>query len=252
MRTFLLLLVLVSITSTSRSQGFLDKFNKSLAKLDSTVKKTKHNVKKSDSLMTNTKNNKDSILGLTAHATTTAAAPIITNGAAAGGGGGTTGVAGSGGATGSGGGIPLQPGVQQTGGASSASVKNIDNGLDFQFDGCTGDPGGQTVTIYFTFSNPRKVHQRLVLGNNAQSFDGEGNHHTIKAASLSGNSAPWYGVELPTGLISKGSITFSNVLPTQATLALVNIPTANANWDGGGDRKAGTIDLRNVVINWSK
>jgi hypothetical protein len=247
MRTFLLLLVLVSISSVSRSQGFLDKFNKSLAKLDSTVKRTKHSVKKSDSLMTSTKNNKDTILGTTAHATTTAATPIIGGGAPASSG---SGVAGS--PAGSGGGIPVQYGTPQTAGSSSANVKNIDNGLDFQFDGCSGDPGGQTVTIYFTFSNPRKVHQRLVLGNNAQSFDGEGNHHSIKAASLSGNSAPWYGVELPTGLISKGSITFSNVLPTQNILALVNIPTANANWDGGGDRKAGTIDLRNVVINWNK
>ncbi len=132
-------------------------------------------------------------------------------------------------------------------------VSNIDNGLDFSITGCTGDAAGQTVTITFVFANPRKVHQRLIIGA-SNAFDNGGTEHRVQSITLGQNPAHPAGqqVELPTGLSVSGSYTYSNVLPNVSQLSLVSIPEYSSNWNGGGDGKRGNIELRNVPIVWNK
>lgn len=132
-------------------------------------------------------------------------------------------------------------------------VSNIDNGIDFSLTGCTGDAAGQTVTITFVFANPRKVHQRLIIGA-SNAFDNGGTEHRVESITLGQNPAHPSGqqVELPTGLSVSGSYTYSNVLPNVTQLSLVSIAEYSSNWNGGGDGKRGNIELRNIPIIWNK
>jgi outer membrane protein OmpA-like peptidoglycan-associated protein len=136
-------------------------------------------------------------------------------------------------------------------------VKNIDDGIDFSFNGCTGNSKNQTVTIYFTFSNPRKVNQKLgVYGsgynsNLTKAIDDNGNQIASQSVSLA-NATNNFATEteLVYGTKIDGSITFINVLPTVSKLSLVNMNTATCNWDGGADRKGGVIEIKSVAIKW--
>jgi outer membrane protein OmpA-like peptidoglycan-associated protein len=135
-------------------------------------------------------------------------------------------------------------------------VKNIDNGLDFFFSGCKGDSKKQTVTVYFAFSNPRKVNQKIqVFGSdynsNTKSIDENGNQIRSKSVSLANVTGNFnIETELIYGSKIDGSITFINVLPTMTKLSLVNINTSSSNWDGDGDRKNGIIEIKNISIKW--
>ena len=139
------------------------------------------------------------------------------------------------------------------------SVKGIDNGLDFAVTGCSGDAAAQKVTVYFTFANPRKVHQsvRVGGGGSTKAVDDEGNSISatlVSLANVNGNADGWSGgaiTELISGGKIKGSVTFINVLPNKNTLPLINIYAENHNWEGGADAKQGIIEINNLPINWN-
>lgn len=139
-------------------------------------------------------------------------------------------------------------------------VKNIDNGISFTVTGCTGNPHEQTVTLYFTFSNPNKVHQLITLrfrkyGNYTNALDRESNAYTAGEIILGGESnsdAYRQSVkQLPTGNILKGAITFTNILPSVTQFSLINILTESCNSSGGGDKKEGWIEVQNVPVTWA-
>lgn len=134
-------------------------------------------------------------------------------------------------------------------------VTNINSGLDFTITGCTGDVNSQTVTVYFNFSNPRKAHQRIGVYNDmerhSKAFDPDGNQFPCKSFTLGNESNYDAETELPTGLRIKGMAIFSNVISTSTKLAIIDIATINSNWDGGGDRHEGTIEIKNVPITWT-
>ncbi|MFI5139724.1 MAG: OmpA family protein [Sphingobacteriales bacterium] len=144
---------------------------------------------------------------------------------------------------------------QRVGQSAENIVTNINSGLDFTVTGCTGDVNSQTVTVYFSFSNPRKAHQRIGVFNDMQrhskAFDTDGNQFPCKNFTLGNESNYDIETELPTGLRVKGTATFSNVLSTSTKLAVIEIATINSNWDGGGDRREGTIEIKNVPIIWN-
>ncbi|GAA4322803.1 hypothetical protein GCM10023149_23360 [Mucilaginibacter gynuensis] len=140
------------------------------------------------------------------------------------------------------------------------SIKNIDNGIDFTVTGCIGNSHNQTVTLYFSFSNPNKVHQLIKMGFHSYSLktnalDNESNTFDASLITLAGenntNNYRTLSKQLPTGNSMKGSVTFSNILSSVQQFTLVNLLTETSNWSGGGDKKGGLIEVRNVPITWS-
>ena len=138
-------------------------------------------------------------------------------------------------------------------------VKNIDNGLNFTVTSCTGNAQDQTVTLYFTFSNPGKPHQLITLsfrkfGTLTNALDAESKEYAAGQITLGGESnSNTYRTsvkQLPTGNILKGAITFINVLPAVHQFSLVNIITESCNAAGGSDKKLGLIEIQNVPVSW--
>ena len=144
-------------------------------------------------------------------------------------------------------------------GGGNLAIKNIDNGIGFTVTGCVGNSHDQTVTVYFTFSNPAKVHQMISLAFKSynvktNALDNESNTFDANLISLAGdNTTSVYGTfskQLPTGNSMKGAVTFGNVLTSVKQFSLVNIIAASCNWNGGGDKKSGLIEIKNVPIVW--
>jgi hypothetical protein len=128
---------------------------------------------------------------------------------------------------------------------------NSSDQLDFVATGCTGNTGAQTVTLYFTIANPVKVNQTIFIGTGpgCKAFDEEGDLSKPKACTLAnGDGTKW--TELPTGLTMKGSLTFSNILPKETQLAIVQFNIFTKNSDGGGDQQMKAIYMKNVSIIW--
>lgn len=141
-------------------------------------------------------------------------------------------------------------------GTTGGSVKTIDNGIDFAVAGCMGDRAAQTVTVSFTFSNPRKVHQAIWVGaygyskNQPDAFDQNGNKFSFGSVTLAQTTNKLVTTELPTNVTMSGNITFTNVLPSTTKFNLINIPAGSSNWTGGGDKKEGVIEVSGININW--
>jgi outer membrane protein OmpA-like peptidoglycan-associated protein len=136
-------------------------------------------------------------------------------------------------------------------------IKNLNNGIDFEVTDCKGDSKAQTVALFFTFSNPRKTNQKISVQNGfysnpAMAFDDAGNQYPFKGVSLAGvNANNQIEKELVTNLTLKGSITYSNVLPTVDGFAMVKIPVVSSNWDGGENMVNGMIEVTNIAIHWN-
>jgi hypothetical protein len=135
-------------------------------------------------------------------------------------------------------------------------IKNVDNGIDFFITDCIGDQANQTVTIYFTFANPRKPHQNITIDNGIYlaapfAFAKTGDQFRCSSVTLAGEKNR-YEVkrELPTNLRINGSVTFSNVLPQTESLELAKINVVTSDYDGEGNQKKGSIEIRNLKINW--
>jgi len=128
---------------------------------------------------------------------------------------------------------------------------NSTDAVAIQLDACTGNAAAQTVTIFFTIANPASVNQAIAigLGQYAKAIDPDGNLSRARECHLAdGNGAGW--TELPTGLKMKGSITFTNILPKQAQLALMEFNIFSHNADGGRDPKVKNISAKNLAITW--
>lgn len=155
---------------------------------------------------------------------------------------------------------PIAGGTSPIGATGNMAIKNIDNGIAFTVTACVGDPQDQTVTVYFTFSNPAKVHQLISLAFKSynvktNALDNDSNTFDASLLSLAGdNTTNVYGSfakQLPTGNSMKGAVTFGNVLPSVRQFSLINIIAGSCNWNGGGDKKTGIIEIRNVPILWN-
>lgn len=146
---------------------------------------------------------------------------------------------------------------------SGPSIKNLDNGIGFTIVECTGDKGAQRVTVSFKFTNPDKPNQKISIADPVRNLyptaiDEDGNNYTCSRITLGALAATnretlWpmrAGIDLPTGIALKGSVSFTNIPPGVHTLAYVKIYEKSSNAEGGGDVNTGNIELRNIAINW--
>lgn len=136
-----------------------------------------------------------------------------------------------------------------------------DSDIDFTVTGCVGDKNAQTVTVYFTFLNTRKAHQEIWIASHlfkdyrktATAFDTDGNQYNFGGGTLGSSKASKNisaKTQLATGVSLKGSIKYTNILPSVNKLSLVNIPSGTSNWDGGKDKKEAIIEVKDLDINW--
>lgn len=138
------------------------------------------------------------------------------------------------------------------------SLKKMNNGLDFTFLKCEGDINTQTTTVFFTINNVNKANIKIKIdpwrSQKAMLIDNKGYNFTFHKASLGNNSNN--GVvecDLPTGVLTKGSITFRNMMPSSSSIALIDIPLAwkyvtEYNYFDVDEEK---VELRNIKINWA-
>jgi hypothetical protein len=143
---------------------------------------------------------------------------------------------------------------------TSSNVPIVNNGtpttttdpLSFEIDGCVGNQAAQTVTVFFTVGNPAAVNQIIFvgLGPACKVIDPDGNLCKPKNATLAdGDGTKW--TELPYGLKMKGTVTFFNVLPKNAQLALLQFNVFTRNADGADAQvKAKNVVVRNLAVTW--
>jgi hypothetical protein len=145
---------------------------------------------------------------------------------------------------------PSQPNAGVTP-AGNGSTNNSTDKIAFQIDACTGNSSAKTVTIFFTIANPNNVNQNVAigLGPACKVIDPDGNLCHPKECRL-GDADGAHWTELPTGIKMKGSITFSNILPKQTQLALLQFNIFSVNSDGGRDGSAKQISVRNLNVAW--
>jgi hypothetical protein len=137
------------------------------------------------------------------------------------------------------------------------SLKKMNNGLDFTFLKCEGDINTQTTTVFFTVSNVNKANLKIKIDpwglQKAMLIDNKGYNFTFHSAKL-GNFSNNGIVEcdLPTGVLTKGSITFRNMMPSSNSIALIDIPLAwkYATEYSYFDVDEEKVELRNLKINW--
>jgi hypothetical protein len=149
--------------------------------------------------------------------------------------------------------------LQQTA-VSESNIKTPDNDISFTITGCMGNQTAQTVTVFFTFSNSTKANQAIWIRahgmgyeyqKKANAFDKDGNQFAFGGATLGQTTSNReVKTQLPTGIPVSGSIKFLNVLPSVTKFSLINIPSGNSNWNGGGDKRERIIEIKDVTINW--
>ena len=136
-------------------------------------------------------------------------------------------------------------------------TKTLENNLDLIIEKAEGDSVQQTITIYYSISNPRKPYQKISIQSLSNepviAFDNNGNQYKIGNLKVEEeNSSDEVSAELPTGLTVNGSITFINVYPIINNLSLVKLPikTTNRNSEYGG--KVSVVYLKNLKVKWLK
>ena len=135
--------------------------------------------------------------------------------------------------------------------------RTLDNNLDLIILKCEGDSVDQTVTIFYTLSNPRKPHQKIQLQSLSNepiiAFDANGNQYKINNINLEeSNSSDDVSAIVPTGITVNGSVTFINVFPLVNNFSLVKIPIKAGNNNGNSNDKTETVYLKNMKIKWTR
>jgi|GEM_PF-6460150 len=135
-------------------------------------------------------------------------------------------------------------------------VKNNNPNYTFEYLECTGDRNMQTVTITFMISQ-NLVHQNFTFSdkyNILKSYDNLGNTFAFKSTTfpikedMNGDN-----VQIPTGVRIKGSLVFSNVLPSTEQITSMLFYFFTTNLDGGfyDYTKPYSVEFKNMPIKWS-
>jgi len=168
--------------------------------------------------------------------------------------------------------IPTQPSSVQSPVANPTGVTNNPSnpvvttaitqsffGVNVTITGCVGSVSGQSVTLSLLISCPAdKVNQYIRLGppygnwgNLPPAVDVQGNQLGLSSVQL-GNNAGRVGAETEifTGTNLKAMLIYNNVLPSSASISVLNLPIGIHNWAGKSNTYNGTLEFRNVAITW--
>ena len=135
-------------------------------------------------------------------------------------------------------------------------VSNSNKEIKIEVLSCTGDRNFQTVTVEFMISH-QLPHQRLYIDTGQYAptaFDNLGNTFKFKSVDFKENFNKYLlgdvDVIVPTGIRIKGSITYSNVLPSMEQFSLARFDYHSHNQDDRARGNRHKVEIRNIPIIW--
>ena len=136
------------------------------------------------------------------------------------------------------------------------SVTQFSSKIYTEFLGAKGSKDQQTVTINLLMSH-KQVHQAVMIRTGECSlYDMEGNEYKGSVVAI-GNENRTYQVmnKIPTEVPVKVSVTFNKMLPSVGEIRYGaikihydNLADYNDGW--GGVKNEGTLELRNLKVDW--